>query len=155
MKPSVNTAPLRALLIGANSTRSEKLLPLLENLGIDLLPRDHVRPDLYQLLQTLQPDLIFVDVNSPARDTLEHVVSSDPNLPQPVVNTDGDLRISLRRLAGDIGISLYVRNTVSPALLQALIDITISHCHSIDVLRQELALLKAPGKAELIQAALH
>ncbi|WP_372777680.1 hypothetical protein [Litorivivens sp.] len=155
MKPSVNAAPLRALLIGVNSTRSEKLLPLLENLGIDLLPKEHARPDLYQLLQVQQPDLIFVDVNSPARDTLEHVVSSDPNLPQPVVNADGDLRISLRRLAGDIDISLYVRNTVSPALLQALIDITISHCHSFDVVRHEIALLQAHENTELIREAIH
>ena len=154
MKPSVNAVPLRALLIGLNSARSEKLLPLLENLGIDLLPRDQIRPDLYQLLHTLQPDLIFVDVNSPARDTLEHVVSSDQSLPQPVVNADGDLRISLRRMAGDIGISLYVRNTVPPVLLQALIDITISHCHSIEVLRHEIAMLNAPENGALVQAAL-
>ncbi len=155
MKPSVNAAPLRALLIGVNSTRAEKLLPLLENLGIDLLPKEHARPDLYHSLQAQQPDLIFVDVNSPARDTLEHVVSSDPNLPQPVVNAEGDLRISLRRLAGDIDISLYVSKTVSPALLQALIDITISHCHSIDVVRQEIALLKAPQSSEFTRAAVH
>ncbi|MBB3046421.1 AmiR/NasT family two-component response regulator [Litorivivens lipolytica] len=146
-------APLRALMVGVDGPRSEKLFQLLANVGIELIPRSVSEDSLYKLLQELQPELIFVDVNSTARDTLEHVVSSHPALPQPVVSADGDLRISLRRLAGDIGISLYVSERVSPCLLQALIDITISHCHSIGVLEQELALLA--DNSEIMVAALH
>ncbi len=140
MKPMDNTNALRALLIGVESDGAKDLFQLLESLGMVLIPRSASEGSLYSLIESLQPDLIFVDANSPARDTLEHAVSAHRDLPQPVVSADGDLQISLRRLAGDIGISLYAGDGVTPALLQALIDLTISHCHSIEVLRREVAL---------------
>ena len=137
------TKPLCGLLIDLNGARSIRLFDLLEQLGIELVPRTTADDNLDQLIRRLKPDLIFADVNSSARDTLEHVVNSCDTLPKPVVNPDGDLRISLGRLAGDIGISLYVSRRVSPALLQALIDITISQCQSIDVVKQEISALAA------------
>lgn len=131
---------LQALLIDVGGSRSQKLFELLEQLGIRLTPRSATDASLYQLIEQLRPDIIFVDVNSPARDTLEHVVSASDAMPKPVVRADDELRVGLRRLAGEIGISLYVTEALSPTLLQCLIDITISHCHSIETLKRELAL---------------
>lgn len=138
MSQSDNTR-LRGLLVDVTGPRSKKLFDLLESLGIELIPRSVSDTDLYQLIHHLNPDIMFVDVNSPARDTLEHVVFAHAGMPKPIVAPDGELRTSLGRLAGEIGISLYVSDELSPALFQALIDITISHCHSIDVLKTEIA----------------
>ncbi len=140
--------PLLGLLIDVNGARSEKLFELLEQLGIKLVTRSTSDTNLYQLLNQLKPDIIFADVNSTARDTLEHVVNASDDMPKPVVNPHGDLRISLGRLAGDIGISLYVNGKLSAALLQALIDVTISHCHSIDTLKTEIAALREPEQPQ-------
>lgn len=140
-KPSAGR-PVVGLLIDVTGSRSAKLFDLLEQLGITLVPRSTADSSLYQLVATLKPDIIFTDVNSSARDTLEHVVNGSDDMPQAVVSADGDLRTSLGRLAGDIGISLYASRALSPSLLQALIDVTISHCHSIEVLRREVVAMR-------------
>ncbi len=144
MKP---VKPLRGLLIDVAGPRSEKLFDLLEQLGIKLVPRNTSDRDLYQLIQQVRPDIIFVDVNSSARDTLEHVLSSDEDLPKPPINLEGELRTSLGRLAGEIGISLYLSHSLSQALVQALIDVIICHCHSIETLKTEIDAI-SPAEAE-------
>lgn len=121
----------------AERSRSLRIV-LLEN-GYNLvavLPGDTF---LTERLAQLQPDLIMVDAQSEARDTLEHVVIATRDARRPIVMFTNDDDSDNARAAVAAGVSAYVVAGLQPERIRPIMDVALARFQQEQSLRQELA----------------
>jgi response regulator NasT len=126
-----------AALQAAERSRSLRI-GLLES-GHDIvavLPPDMFLPD--QLAQ-IQPDLIIVDAESQARDTLEHVVMATRDARRPIVLFTDDDDTSHVADAIAAGVTAYVVAGLAPARVRPVLDVAMARFRHEEALRRELA----------------
>ncbi|WP_137895980.1 ANTAR domain-containing protein [Ramlibacter sp. 2FC] len=123
----------------AQAERSRSLrIALLEN-GYNLiavLPSDAFLP---QRIAQLQPDMVIVDAESEARDTLEHVVMATRDARRPIVmfTNDSDTRHVKDAVAA--GVSAYVVAGLAPERIRPILDVAMARFQHEQALRAELA----------------
>ncbi len=119
--------------------RSRQLrIGLLEN-GYNIvavLPADTF---LDERLAQLQPDMIIVDAESEARDSLEHVVMATRDARRPIVLFTNDNDTSHVRDAVAAGVSAYVVAGLSPDRIRPILDVAMARFEHEQGLRRELA----------------
>jgi response regulator NasT len=119
--------------------RSRQLrIGLLEN-GynvVAVLPADTF---LYERLAQIQPDMIIVDAESEARDSLEHVVMATRDARRPIVLFTNDNDTSHVKDAVAAGVSAYIVAGLSPARIRPILDVAMARFEHEQGLRRELA----------------
>ncbi len=119
--------------------RSRQLrIGLLEN-GYNIvavLPADTF---LDERLAQLQPDMIIVDAESEARDSLEHVVMATRDARRPIVLFTNDNDTSHVRDAVAAGVSAYIVASLSPDRIRPILDVAMARFEHEQGLRRELA----------------
>ncbi len=122
--------------------RSRQLrIGLLEN-GYNIvavLPADTF---LHERLAQLQPDMIIIDAESEARDSLEHVVMATRDERRPIVLFTNDNDTSNVRAAVAAGVSAYIVAGLSPERIRPILDVAMARFQHEQALRQELAIAK-------------
>ncbi len=122
--------------------RSRQLrIGLLEN-GYNIvavLPADTF---LDERLTQLQPDMIIVDAESEARDSLEHVVMATRDARRPIVLFTNDNDTSHVKDAVAAGVSAYIVAGLSPDRIRPILDVAMARFEHEQGLRQELALAR-------------
>jgi two-component system, response regulator / RNA-binding antiterminator len=123
----------------ALAERSRQLrIGLLEN-GYNIvavLPADTF---LNERLAQLQPDMIIVDAESEARDSLEHVVVATRDARRPIVLFTNDSDTTHVRDAVAAGVSAYVVAGLSPDRIRPILDVALARFEHEQGLRRELA----------------
>lgn len=123
----------------ALAERSRQLrIGLLEN-GYNIvavLPADTF---LAERLAQLQPDMIIVDAESEARDSLEHVVMATRDARRPIVLFTNDKDTRHVKDAVAAGVSAYVVAGLSPARIRPILDVAMARFEHEQGLRRELA----------------
>lgn len=119
--------------------RSRQLrIGLLEN-GynvVAVLPADTF---LYERLAQLQPDMIIVDAESEARDSLEHVVMATRDARRPIVLFTNDNDTTHVKDAVAAGVSAYIVAGLSPERIRPILDVAMARFEHEQGLRRELA----------------
>jgi response regulator NasT len=119
--------------------RSRSLrIGLLEN-GYNIvavLPVDVFLPDR---LTQIQPDMIIVDAESQARDTLEHVVMATRDARRPIVLFTEDDDTTHVRDAIAAGVTAYVVAGMAPDRVKPVLDVAMARFQHEEALRRELA----------------
>jgi response regulator NasT len=119
--------------------RSRQLrIGLLEN-GynvIAVLPADTF---LDERLAQLQPDMIIIDAESEARDSLEHVVMATRYARRPIVLFTNDNDTSHVKDAVAAGVSAYIVAGLSPDRIRPILDVAMARFEHEQGLRLELA----------------
>lgn len=119
--------------------RSRQLrIGLLEN-GYNIvavLPADTF---LDERLAQLQPDMIIVDAESEARDSLEHVVMATRYARRPIVLFTNDNDTTHVKDAVAAGVSAYIVAGLSPDRIRPILDVAMARFEHEQGLRQELA----------------
>ena len=122
--------------------RSRQLrIGLLEN-GYNIvavLPADTF---LDERLAQLQPDMIIVDAESEARDSLEHVVVATRDARRPIVLFTNDSDTTHVRDAVAAGVSAYIVAGLSPDRIRPILDVAMARFEHEQNLRQQLASAK-------------
>ncbi|MES2360234.1 MAG: ANTAR domain-containing protein [Pseudomonadota bacterium] len=123
----------------ALAERSRQLrIGLLEN-GYNIvavLPADTF---LDERLAQLQPDMIIVDAESEARDSLEHVVMATRDARRPIVLFTNDNDTTHVKDAVAAGVSAYIVAGLSPDRIRPILDVAMARFEHEQGLRQELA----------------
>ncbi|MBC7718389.1 MAG: ANTAR domain-containing protein [Chitinophagaceae bacterium] len=126
----------------ALAERSRQLrIGLLEN-GYNLvavLPADTF---LQERLSQLQPDMIIVDAESDARDSLEHVVMATRDARRPIVLFTNDNDTTHVKDAVAAGVSAYIVAGLSPERIRPILDVAMARFEHEQSLRSELAQAK-------------
>ena len=119
--------------------RSRQLrIGLLEN-GYNIvavLPADTF---LDERLAQLQPDMIIVDAESEARDSLEHVVMATRDARRPIVLFTNDSDTTHVKDAVAAGVSAYIVAGLSPDRIRPILEVAMARFEHEQGLRQELA----------------
>ena len=89
-----------------------------------------------QVLNT-KPDVIFIQADSPSRDTLEHLAIMNRDCPRPVLLFSQDADSEMIRRAVKAGVSSYVVDSVSPARLDAVVEVAIAQFEAFQHMRAE------------------
>ena len=103
---------------------------------VAVLPADTF---LTERLAQLQPDMIIVDAESEARDSLEHVVVATRDARRPIVLFTNDDDTTHVRDAVAAGVSAYVVAGLAPERIRPILDVAMARFEHEQGLRRELA----------------
>lgn len=97
--------------------------------------------DLYlpERIAQLQPDMIIIDAESQARDTLEHVVMATRDARRPIVLFTDDDDTSHVPDAIAAGVTAYVVAGLAPERVKPVLDVAMARFRHEEGLRRELA----------------
>jgi response regulator NasT len=103
---------------------------------VAVLPADVFLPDR---LAQISPDMIIVDAESQARDTLEHVVVATRDARRPIVLFTNDEDTSHVRDAIAAGVTAYVVAGLAAERVKPVLEIALARFQHEETLRRELA----------------
>ena len=103
---------------------------------VAVLPVDTFLPER---LAQLQPDMIIVDAESQARDTLEHVVMATRDARRPIVLFTDDSDTTHVRAAIASGVTAYVVAGLAPERIKPVLEVALARFEHEETLRTELA----------------
>ncbi|WP_157264546.1 ANTAR domain-containing response regulator [Azohydromonas aeria] len=103
---------------------------------VAVLPID---PFLPERLAQIQPDMIIVDAESQARDTLEHVVMATRDARRPIVLFTDDDDTSRVDDAIAAGVTAYVVAGLAPQRIKSVLDVAMARFRHEEELRRQLA----------------
>jgi two-component system, response regulator / RNA-binding antiterminator len=103
---------------------------------VAVLPADTF---LTERLAQLQPDMIIVDAESEARDSLEHVVMATRDARRPIVLFTNDNDTTHVKDAVAAGVSAYVVAGLAPERIRPILDVAMARFEHEQGLRRELA----------------
>jgi len=103
---------------------------------VAVLPVDAFLPDR---LNQLQPEMIIVDAESQARDTLEHVVMATRDARRPIVMFTDDSDTSHVRDAIAAGVTAYVVAGLAPERVKPVLEVAQARFEYEETMRRELA----------------
>ena len=103
---------------------------------VAVLPADTFLPER---LAQLQPDMIIVDAESEARDSLEHVVVATRDARRPIVLFTNDNDTSHVKDAVAAGVSAYVVAGLAPERIRPILDVAMARFEHEQGLRRQLA----------------
>ena len=94
--------------------------------------------NLHAVFERYRPDIILVDMESPDRDTLEHMRSISDHNPRPIVMfTNDDDSLTIQRAVRS-GVTAYVVDTLSAKRVRPVLDAAIARFEQFQTMRNEL-----------------
>lgn len=103
---------------------------------VAVLPPDAFLPER---LAQIQPDMIIVDTESEARDTLEHVVFATRDARRPIVLFTEDNDSAHVKQAIAAGVTAYVVAGIASDRIKPVLDFALARFQHEETLRRELA----------------
>jgi len=103
---------------------------------VAVLPADVFLPER---LAQIGPDMIIVDAESEARDTLEHVVMATRDARRPIVLFTEDNDTTHVRDAIAAGVTAYVVAGLAPDRVKPVLDVALARFQHEEHMRRELA----------------
>lgn len=119
--------------------RSRSLRIGLLEAGYNVVAVLPVDPFLDDRIAQIQPDMIIVDAESQARDTLEHVVMATRDARRPIVMFTDDDDTTHVRDAIAAGVTAYVVAGLAPERVKPVLEVALARFEHEEKLRRELA----------------
>ncbi len=129
---------LRVLVVDSSRERAAEVCAALAVAGHQVTAVLSSALEMSEQVLAAKPDVIFIQADSPSRDTLEHLAIVNRDCPRPVLMCSGDSDTELIRRAVKAGVSSYVVDSVSPERLDALMDVALAQFEAFQNLRAEL-----------------
>ncbi len=130
---------LRVLVVDDSDERAEILREGLESAGHHVAAVLSSPFDLLQAVETLRPDVIVIDTESPSRDVLENLFAVTRSNPRPIVMFSGDSGSESIREAVRAGVSAYVVDGLEAARVQPILEVAVARFEEFQGLRVQLA----------------
>lgn len=130
---------LRVMIVDEKPERAALLEDALHNTGYEVVARLTANEDLQTRIVESQPDVIVIDVDSPDRDTLEHMCCIGHTSQRPVVMFTHDDDKEKIRIAMRAGVSAYIVNGLSNERIKPIIEVAIARFQEYQSLRDDLA----------------
>jgi len=110
--------------------------------------------DLTAQIETIRPDVILIETDSPSRDTLENLAVMNRDMPRPVIILTQEGDAAVMRAAFKAGVSAYVVDNLDLARLKPIVDVAIARFEEHQNLKQELAVAtKKLSERKLVEQA--
>ncbi|MBN8283618.1 ANTAR domain-containing protein [Zoogloea sp.] len=129
---------LRVLVVDSSRERAADVCAALALAGHQVAAVLTSALDLSDQVLATKPDVIFIQADSPSRDTLEHLATMNRDCPRPVLLFSQDTDSAMIRRAVKAGVSSYVVDSVSAERLDSLVEVAIAQFEEFQTLRAEL-----------------
>lgn len=135
---TAKTKPLTVMLVDDQPARAALLEQALLDHSYKVIARLSSAAGLAQQVASLEPDVIIIDIESPDRDTLEHMATLHRDNPHPVVMFAEEGDTSAIERAMRAGVSAYVVDGLNPARVKTIVDVAVARFREFQALRREL-----------------
>jgi len=133
------TPSLRVLLVDDGAHRVRHIAEALIQQGHVVVGVLAEATRIHDAVQTMRPDVVIVDAESPTRDTLENLALLNEKAPRPVVMFAEDEAGDAMRAALKAGVSAYVVAGLSPQRLLPVMQVAQMRFEQEQALKTELA----------------
>lgn len=130
---------LKVMLINDGTGRVATLRRTLTEAGLDVLAEIGPAPDMAATIARMAPDIVLIDTDAPARDTLEEVCVASAHSARPVVMFTGESDRDVIRGALQAGVAAYVVGEVPASRIRSLLDVAIERFEMERLRREELS----------------
>lgn len=136
--PQRQAVSLRVMLVDDDDARTAFVTQALLAGGNDVVARLSSTEDLLAAVRRVQPDVVLVDMDNPARDVLDNCAAVTQQVPRPIVffahNADPDTIAEAVRA----GVSAYIVDGLNETRLKPILDVAIARFREHQKLRDEL-----------------
>lgn len=130
---------MRILVVDDSDERAALLREALTTAGHEVAASLASPLDLLRAVESLQPDVIVIDTDSPTRDVLEHVVVVSQSSPRPIVMFASDADGAAIRDAVRAGVSAYVVHGLDAGRVNSIVEVA---CARFEEYQREFQRLK-------------
>lgn len=135
---TINTAPpLIVLLIDSDEARARIVEQGLRGAAITKMASSE-SANILSSIETLQPDVIIMDCESPDKNTIENLRLVARENPKPIVMFVEDGDGSLAKEAVRAGVSAYIVDGLTPSRVKPVIEVAIERFKLFDGLKRDL-----------------
>jgi response regulator NasT len=130
---------MRVLVVDESDERAALLREALTSAGHEVAASLTSPLELLRAVETLRPDVIVIDTDSPTRDVLEHVVMVSQSSPRPIVMFSSDAGGEAIRDAVRAGVSAYVVDGLDSSRVSSIVEVACARFDEFQRLKFELA----------------
>jgi response regulator NasT len=130
---------MRVLIVDESDERAALLREALTAAGHEVAASLTSPLELLHAVETLSPDVIVIDTESPTRDVLEHVVMVSQSSPRPIVMFASDSGGEAIRNAVRAGVSAYVVDGLETSRVNSIVEVACARFEEYQRLKIELA----------------
>ena len=130
---------MRVLVVDESDERAALLREALTAAGHEVAASLSSSLELLHAVETLHPDVIVIDTESPTRDVLEHVVIVSRASPRPIVMFANDAGGAAIRDAVRAGVSAYIVDGLDSSRVNSIVEVACARFEEYQKLKIELA----------------
>ncbi|MCD2178848.1 ANTAR domain-containing response regulator [Rhizobium sp. C1] len=139
MSGSRISADLTILVIDENAIRASIIEEGLAEAGHRKVTVIHEVQGVARLIETLQPDVIIIDIESPNRDMMEHMFQLTRSVSRPIAMFVDSSDTASIEAAVDAGVSAYIVDGLKKERVKPILDMAVSRFNAFSRLQRELA----------------
>lgn len=139
MSGSKITADLTILVIDENAIRASIIEEGLAEAGHIKVTVIHEVQGVARLIETLEPDVIIIDIESPNRDMMEHMFQLTRSVSRPIAMFVDRSDTASIEAAVDAGVSAYIVDGLKKERVKPILDMAVSRFNAFSRLQRELA----------------
>jgi response regulator NasT len=132
------TADLTILVIDENAIRASIIEEGLAEAGHSNVTVIHEVNGVARLIETLQPDVIIIDIESPNRDMMEHMFQLTRSVSRPIAMFVDRSDTASIEAAVDAGVSAYIVDGLKKERVKPILDMAVSRFNAFSRLQREL-----------------
>lgn len=145
---------LTILVIDENAIRASIIEEGLREAGYQRVTVIHEVNGVARTIETLQPDVIFIDLENPNRDMMEHLFQLTRTVGRPIAMFVDRSDTASIEAAVEAGVSAYVVDGLKKERVKPILDMAVSRFNAFSRLQRELADAKsALEERKLIERA--
>jgi two-component system, response regulator / RNA-binding antiterminator len=135
-KPSTD---LTILVIDENAIRASIIEEGLNEAGHLNVRVIHEMQGVARLIETMDPDVIIIDIENPNRDMMEHMFQLTRMISRPIAMFVDRSDTAAIEAAVDAGVSAYVVDGLKKERIKPILDMAVSRFNAFSRLQRELA----------------
>ena len=134
----MNEPSLRILLVDPNAVRASILEEGLREAGYENVTIVREMENLLRRIVEADPDVIFIDLENPARDVLEQMFQVSRCVARPIAMFVDQSDTGMIEAAVDAGVGAYIVDGLRKERVRSILDTAVSRFNAFTRLRDEL-----------------
>ena len=130
---------LTILVIDENAIRASIIEEGLREAGHTKVTVVHEVNGIARIIETLQPDVIVIDIENPNRDMMEHLFQLTRTVGRPIAMFVDRSDTASIEAAVDAGVSAYIVDGLKKERVKPILDMAVSRFNAFSRLQRELA----------------
>ena len=130
---------LTILVLDENAIRASIIEEGLREAGHSRVTVVHEVNGIARVIETLQPDVIFIDLENPNRDMMEHLFQLTRTVARPIAMFVDRSDTASIEAAVDAGVSAYIVDGLKKQRVKPILDMAVSRFNAFSRLQRELA----------------